>query len=368
MDRISFAEFLSRISYPQTQRSQKRGRRAAFGDDNHVSRNKSQRTGLQLCIEPIRGSDDNQRNVPDSVPVVDVASSTSAMITKEENNGQKYINNEPVSAPPWSYNSGSYQDGSNGQLEFIDIFAPRLTRSQARMLRKPEPSIDIPKQSKTSNNDSDADRERRRMQIKNMPCKGEPLYCKDIICPDVYRRKLREMIPDFLLPLGYNDLFKNFPVENRPESQMCYTGGTGSGTALHRDICGTLGHNLMIFAEPNAYAEWIMIKNEHREKLLSTFHEPQNEDFDGLLDYQRKFNKKSSFIECDRAWISPLHLNKANIPSTVIIQQPGDLVIVPSLCYHQVRNFGVSTKVAWNRATLQSLELALEEQLPVYKR
>ncbi|KAI7854238.1 hypothetical protein BDC45DRAFT_132826 [Circinella umbellata] len=201
-------------------------------------------------------------------------------------------------------------------------------------------------------------------------------YAKDLSCPTAYKEKITQLLPDYLLPLGSYDLFDCMPDELRAENLMCYVGGDATGTSLHRDICGTMGHNLMSYGEEGAFAEWYFIENQHRDALLSTFHprkqkgtnnEVEDENDEELAEQERMENRKSSFIESDRAWVNRGPLKKTGFQTQVSIQRPGDLVIIPSLCYHQVRNVKTSVKIAWNRATARTLQFALENQLPIYQ-
>ncbi|KAI9364826.1 hypothetical protein BD770DRAFT_293735, partial [Pilaira anomala] len=169
-------------------------------------------------------------------------------------------------------------------------------------------------------------------------------YAKDIDCPDKYRQALESFIPEYLLPHGNNDLFSLLPEFFQAKNLMVYLGQDNTGTPIHRDLCGTMGHNIMTMGSPGAYAEWNFVLHEDREKLAS-----------------------SSFLESDRAWLTYFKTKNSDFTVQVILQRPGDLVIVPSRAYHQVRNVGVSIKVAWNRVTAQTLDYAFEDQLPLYR-
>lgn len=189
-------------------------------------------------------------------------------------------------------------------------------------------------------------------------------YGKDLSCPTVIQEKLRSMLPNDLLPLDTTDLFVHMPKHLRAENLMCYVGSDGTGTAVHRDICATLGHNLMIYGDENAYSEWIMITNDERPKLLQAIHQTKSKyNVDSTTPI-----KSSTFVETDRGWVSRKHVHQQRIKTHVILQRPGDLVLVPSMCYHQVRNVNTSIKVAWNRATPRSLQMAVQKQLPIYQR
>lgn len=198
------------------------------------------------------------------------------------------------------------------------------------------------------------------------------VYAKDIVCPEEYRTAMNDFIPGYLLPLGDNDLFSLLDNRLQAKNLMCYVGQDDTGTALHRDLCGTMGHNVMTTGSPGAFAEWYVVVNEDRDKLLKV----EARDKDGK---KTKFSSSvaangGSFQDTDRSWLFQRQVNAYNsqnpdskLKVQVIVQRPGDLVIIPSRAYHQVRNVGVSGKIAWNRITPQTLEYAFEDQIPLYQ-
>ncbi|CEP18488.1 hypothetical protein [Parasitella parasitica] len=192
------------------------------------------------------------------------------------------------------------------------------------------------------------------------------VYAKDISCPEEYGGTMKKIIPDYLLPHGPDDLFSILPRRFRAENLMCYLGQDNTGTPVHRDLCGTMGHNLMTMGNPDSFAEWIIIEHEHRDKLAAILRPSQTEDLVVDLSTQPKYTK-SSFMESDRAWLQNSMLENASFQAQVIVQRPGDLVIIPSRAYHQVRNVGISIKIAWNRITAQTLQYAFEDQIPLYQ-
>lgn len=195
---------------------------------------------------------------------------------------------------------------------------------------------------------------------------AKKVYAKDISCPTEYGGTLKEIIPDYLLPHGPDDLFSILPQRFRAENLMCYLGQDKTGTPIHRDLCGTMGHNLMTMGNPGSFAEWIIIEHEHRDKLASILRPSETERLVANLTDPPKYTK-SSFMESDRAWLENAMLKNAQFKAQVIVQKPGDLVIIPSRAYHQVRNVGVSIKIAWNRITAQTLQYAFEDQIPLYQ-
>ncbi|KAL9540135.1 hypothetical protein MBANPS3_009857 [Mucor bainieri] len=192
------------------------------------------------------------------------------------------------------------------------------------------------------------------------------VYAKDISCPDQYAATLEKIVPNYLLPRGPDDLFSIMPDHVQAENFMCYIGQDSTGTPIHRDLCGTMGHNLMTMGDTDSFAEWIIIENQHRDKLASILRPSQADNLVADLSGPPK-HSKSSFMESDRAWLHNPMLENAQFQAQVIVQRPGDLVIVPSRAYHQVRNVGVSVKIAWNRITARTLQYAFEDQLPLYQ-
>lgn len=174
-------------------------------------------------------------------------------------------------------------------------------------------------------------------------------------------------LPKYLLPHSYSDLFAFLPQRFQAENLMCYVGHCNTGTPIHRDLCGTMGHNIMITSSPDAFAEWYIVQNNQREELASILKPTSKKDKRIHMIDNIDTNTKSSFLESDRAWLDHEKLQNHNLKVQVIIQRKGDLVIVPSRAYHQVRNSGVSVKIAWNRITADTLNYAFEDQLPLYR-
>jgi hypothetical protein len=50
-------------------------------------------------------------------------------------------------------------------------------------------------------------------------------------------------------------------------------------------------------------------------------------------------------------------------------QKAGDLVLVPPRSCHQVVNHGsLTVKMSWSRMTIRSTQIALHDELPIYRR
>ncbi|KAI1288174.1 hypothetical protein EDD11_010053 [Mortierella claussenii] len=140
--------------------------------------------------------------------------------------------------------------------------------------------------------------------------------------------------------MGENDMNK-FNSEIAAENVMAYMGSHGTWTPAHYDHCGAAGHNIMTHARGD---------RAHKTKA---------EAFWRALNQTPEYENYFARVE---------ELSKADFPITVVKQSLGDLVVIPSLCFHQVINLGpASIKVAWNRLTTHCLKTAIEIVLPLYK-
>ncbi|RKO87560.1 hypothetical protein BDK51DRAFT_9852, partial [Blyttiomyces helicus] len=175
------------------------------------------------------------------------------------------------------------------------------------------------------------------------------LYGKDITCPAPWVDYVHEVIPEFLHSLGSSDMLAMLPKELQPENFMIYVGHHGTNTPAHTDICASVGHNVMVSADPDASAFWFMTKSDDRQQIS---------DF---------FNTEGGSVFSEN-FLCPVEvLKKSPVPVYVIEQKLGDFVIVPPLSVHQVVNKGgFNTKVSWNRMTEDSLRRCVDF-LPTYR-
>ncbi|CAG9979084.1 unnamed protein product [Clonostachys byssicola] len=205
------------------------------------------------------------------------------------------------------------------------------------------------------------------------------LYLKDIDCPIEWRDALEKVINPHLWYLNQNvcsntkpraedddifgvestaapsgDLMSNLPAEMRAENLMCYIGHEGTYTPAHREMCASLGQNIMVEAsESNGTDQegssiWFMTEMKDRDVV--------REYFLSMLGHDIEIEKHFAQIN---AW------KKAPFDVYVVEQKVGDFILVPPLAAHQVWNRGTRTmKVAWNRTTVETLDLALHEALP----
>ncbi|KAL7924943.1 hypothetical protein ACQKWADRAFT_284596 [Trichoderma austrokoningii] len=205
------------------------------------------------------------------------------------------------------------------------------------------------------------------------------LYLKDIDCPPEWREMLQQIIHPNLFYLNENvtskggtrvrdrgmfesesaaapagDLMSSLPEEMRAQNLMCYVGHEGTYTPTHREMCASLGQNVMVEASRDENGEkkgssiWFMTESKDREVV--------REYFLSMLGHDIEIEKHFAQIN---AW------KKAPFDVYIVEQCVGDFILIPPLAAHQVWNRGTRTmKVAWNRTTVETLDLALHEALP----
>jgi hypothetical protein len=208
------------------------------------------------------------------------------------------------------------------------------------------------------------------------------VYLKDIDCPAVWWDKLKEHIPGTLAYLNDStgdvggpgsvqdgrrqgkgiahagDLMSSLPPEMRAENLMCYIGHEGTYTPSHREMCASLGQNIMVEAsgtfdedgkpEKPGSSIWFMTETKDRH-LVSEY-------WLSVLGHD---------IEVEDHFAQVVAWKKAPFSVYVVEQRPGDFILIPPLAPHQVWNRGTRTmKVAWNRTTPETLRMALDEALP----
>ena len=218
--------------------------------------------------------------------------------------------------------------------------------------------------------------------------KRQRVYLKDIDCPTVWQDKLREHIPSALYYLNEStgdvggpgavpdpnstvpgrrlgkgigragDLMSSLPPDMRAENLMCYIGHEGTYTPAHREMCASLGQNIMVEASSTVSEDgkaerpgssiWFMTESKDRHTV--------SEYWLSVLGHD---------IEVENHFAQVVAWKKAPFNVYVVEQRPGDFILIPPLAPHQVWNRGTRTmKVAWNRTTVETLEMALNEALP----
>jgi Zinc-finger domain of monoamine-oxidase A repressor R1/JmjC domain, hydroxylase len=214
------------------------------------------------------------------------------------------------------------------------------------------------------------------------------IYLKDIDCPPVWHDKLSHLIPPALFYLNEStgdpggpgaveepnpngpgtrrgrgiaqagDLMSSLPPEMRAENMMCYLGHEGTYTPSHREMCASLGHNIMVETSTGAIEDgkptkpgssiWFMTETKDRHVVSEYWLSALGHDIE----------VENHFAQIN-AW------KAAPFKTYVVEQRVGDFILIPPLAPHQVWNRGTRTmKVAWNRTTVETLEMALEEALP----
>jgi hypothetical protein len=212
------------------------------------------------------------------------------------------------------------------------------------------------------------------------------VYLKDIDCPSVWWDKLKDHIPSNLSYLNDStgdqggpgsipdtnvpgrrlgrgiaragDLMSSLPPDMRAENLQCYIGHEGTYTPAHREMCASLGQNIMVEAsntvsddgkaEKPGSSIWFMTESKDRHMV--------SEYFLSVLGHD---------IEVESHFAQVVAWKKAPFSVYVVEQRPGDFILIPPLAPHQVWNRGTRTmKVAWNRTTVETLEMALNEALP----
>jgi hypothetical protein len=208
------------------------------------------------------------------------------------------------------------------------------------------------------------------------------LYGKDITCPDAWSSFLfnNERLYDRFRYKGNMDVSGDINPELRAISMMVYVGDKGSYTPGHQDICGSLGHNLMVYADRKG--------TNPIQRILNSSESRQSTDDKKLINnnkgvFQRRetvpWNESYAlwcvFRPCDAADVDAVwrsygsHLGDDNcfIPLPVIAtsgvetilveQRVGDLILLPPRAPHQVLNQnGRTAKIAWNTLTAKCIE------------
>lgn len=210
------------------------------------------------------------------------------------------------------------------------------------------------------------------------------MYLKDIDCPQVWEDKLKDLLPPSIFywndstgdiggpgaTLDPNpgarrargiaiagDLMSSLPQEMRAANLMCYIGHEGTYTPSHREMCATMSHNIMVNTSSNVDEDgnaekpgsslWFMTETKDRNVVAEFWRATLGHDIE-LEDHFAQI----------AAW------QRAPFTTYVVEQRVGDFVLIPPLAPHQVWNRGTRTvKIAWNRTTVETLELALHEAL-----
>eukprot|EP01027_Heterolobosea_sp_BB2_P017835 GEZU01025219.1.p1 GENE.GEZU01025219.1~~GEZU01025219.1.p1 ORF type:complete len:926 (+),score=166.32 GEZU01025219.1:96-2780(+) len=175
------------------------------------------------------------------------------------------------------------------------------------------------------------------------------LYGKDVQSPEEWKTYIASKIHPYFMWKDKGDLLGEMPKDVEPETLMIYIGYENNRTPGHKDICGTLGHNIMVFADDGAGAVWFCAKRDDKEKVA------------------KLWQKHKQSIDADNYFMPWEDLAEADFPIYLIEQRVGDLVLVPCEAAHQVLNVGgKSCKFAWNRLPPITLPCTLGSALLLY--
>eukprot|EP00834_Sanchytrium_tribonematis_P003219 NODE_118_length_18285_cov_1.016606.p4 type:complete len:656 gc:universal NODE_118_length_18285_cov_1.016606:3475-1508(-) len=207
-------------------------------------------------------------------------------------------------------------------------------------------------------------------------------YAKDLITPKNLYDRLKAHLPVTCEYDGPYDLQHYLPENLRALSCMTYIGASDSGTPFHIDQGGSPGHNCMVFGDKDSYSEWIFIAKKHFGLVSKTLKNFTHEN--KMID--------PCDISCVDSKISKLDQNHINITleqfENIIItnkkdevikyqkhlessafkfkQTQGIFVFIPNGTMHQVRNYGLSAKIAWNIVTPSSCDYFITFLLDIY--
>ncbi|CDS01203.1 hypothetical protein [Sporisorium scitamineum] len=183
------------------------------------------------------------------------------------------------------------------------------------------------------------------------PEQSEKLYGKDLPCPPEWSQTLAKLVHPRLVYHGEQDASASLPPKARSETQMCYFGPGHTCTPLHRDLCSSLGQNLMVWSDPDATALWMITHPD---------------DVDAV---DRYITSKGGDPYSEGYAPHPNELRDAPFTISCWKQRVGDLVLIPPRASHMVINAGGRTlKAAWPRFTIDTLSSAMFNDLPLYQR
>lgn len=169
------------------------------------------------------------------------------------------------------------------------------------------------------------------LQRRSDPTKRKRnLYGKDITCPEPWRNYMASHLNAYFC-YEHRDLVSHLskyvsprtcliPREQQPETLMVYTGTENTYTPGHTDICGSLGHNLMVYSDKDSYALWFVAESKDKQKAAVLW------------------GRYGAALDHDNCFLPVEKLAEADFPFYIIRQRLGDLVFVPPEGAHQVIN------------------------------
>jgi hypothetical protein len=75
------------------------------------------------------------------------------------------------------------------------------------------------------------------------------LYGKDMSCPDEWTQHVASHLNKYFVYRSESDLISNLAADLQPLSLMVYVGVENNWTPGHKDICGSLGNNIMAYTD-----------------------------------------------------------------------------------------------------------------------
>ncbi|KAG8933288.1 hypothetical protein FRC02_012187 [Tulasnella sp. 418] len=146
-------------------------------------------------------------------------------------------------------------------------------------------------------------------------------YGKDAVCTSEWAEWLTQndgALPPYIFPYGDGDLFRYLDDSERPETLMTYFGIGDTYTPCHKDLCASVGQNLMTYTAPGSSSFWFFTPSDSSLLVSQHFHATYGAE----LDFESTTLEPEDF---------------SNFPCTVYIceQKLGDLVIVPRKSCHQ---------------------------------
>ncbi|KAK9246007.1 hypothetical protein V1506DRAFT_536454 [Lipomyces tetrasporus] len=176
------------------------------------------------------------------------------------------------------------------------------------------------------------------------------LYAKDLSCFSEWDKLIRRVVPETIHSHGPGDLSSFLPPEFRAITELVYFGNEGTFTPAHKDMCATIGQNVMVDQSANGSSVWFVTRSSDRNAVKNY-----------MASLGHNVDHESYFVALQEMRDAPFTVYVAE-------QRKGDMIFVPSLAMHQVWNRGdYSIKLAWSRITVDTLQLALEECLPQYR-
>eukprot|EP01080_Neovahlkampfia_damariscottae_P010100 gene10100-2520_t len=179
------------------------------------------------------------------------------------------------------------------------------------------------------------------------------LYGKDLPCPKEWSSYIfeNEQFPEMCKWLGKLDCFTCLEEKLRPLTLLNYIGYEGTNTPAHKDICASIGNNVMVDVE-----------DEKSYSLWKLFHP---KDYQLIECYLKKYFKSS--LDHDNCFLTTTFLSCVPFETIIFEQKLGDYIIIPPNSPHQVENFGGhGTKIAWNTMLPKAIPLAYDT-LEVYR-